>query len=598
MIEKPSMVVLLLILTLLPCHAAEETFRSLEYGFSINYPKELRVIAYNIESVPGMDDPVLEIYIYNSMAVFIGVMERNNRALDDFPLMAQSKYEDLDDYNFTLLAIDEMEVNGKRTLSMDSIIDNKEGLRIRDLFIQSDDKVYMVSCRAIDSKFKRINQTYFQRMIMSFRTWPVDDTIQDNLPGFPVIVGETIISSPAVADINGDDKKEVVFGTNKGNIHAIAPDGQDISGFPILLNDIIRSSPAIGDLDGDEDPEIAVGCDDGMLYAFQSDGSMLFGFPCSTSGAITSSPSIGDIDGDGKPEIIVGSTDGGVYAWHSDGSNVCGFPLITSGEVWSSPALGDLNHDGKPEISVGSYFICKGFSQCYTKQVSGSSGGKIYSLDGNGSLLAGFPKLLSETDNIGFSSPILCDMNQDGNMELVIAGSYDLYVKTSDENRDDFRGFPRKVEGDLGDSFPAVADLNNDSRPEIVAGSSDGKLHVWLCNGIEVAGFPIQTGGWIRCVTLGDIDGDGRQEILGGSSDNRVHAWRLDGTEVKGFPKVALDDIETAPTLADIENDGSLELLVGCDDGQLYAWRISDKYGELAWPMIGQNLQHTRVATV
>ncbi len=270
--------------------------------------------------------------------------------------------------------------------------------------------------------------------------------------------------------------------------------------------------------------------------------------------------------------------------------------MITNGEVWSSPALGDLDLDGKPEIAVGSLYVCKGLIQCFGEYITGSSGGRIFSLDENGSILAGFPKSLSETENIGYSSPILCDMDQDGNMEVVIAGSFDIYVKTSDDNRDDFKGFPRKVEGNLQDSFLAIGDLDSDSRPEIVGGSMDGKLHVWLWNGMEMAGFPIQTGGYVKYVTLGDIDEDGSQEILGGSTDNRLHAWRLNGTEVEGFPKVTLDDIGTAPTLADIEGDGSLELVAGSDDGQLYAWRISDKFGKLAWPMIGGNLQHTFVA--
>lgn len=131
-----------------------------------------------------------------------------------------------------------------------------------------------------------------------------------------------------------------------------------------------------------------------------------------------------------------------------------------------------------------------------------------------------------------------------------------------------------------------------------MAGSTDDRLHVWRSDGKYLSGFPIQTGGYVRHVTLGDIDGDGLQEILGGSSDNRVHARRLNGTEAKGFPKVTFDDIETAPTLADMENDGSLELVVGSNDGQLYAWRISDTYGKLAWPMIRQNLQHTGVVVV
>jgi len=595
MIRRIGFIVLLFIFVLMPCQGADETFRSLEYGFSIDYPKELKVIAYGMDSVAGIDEPVLDIYISDTMDVIISVMERNNRALDDFPLLAQSKYED--DCNLTLLKTGEMEIDGKRSITMDLLLDIQgEEIRTEDFFIQSGEKVYMISCRALGDKFNRINQTYFQRIIMSFKTWPVDEKIQDNLPGFPVIVGEAIWSSPALADIDGDGKKEAVFGTNKGNIHAISQDGTDIPGFPISLNDIIRSSPAIGDLDGDQEPEIVVGCDDGMLYAFDSNGSIQSGFPCKTSGSITSSPAIGDIDNDNKMEIIVGSLDGGIYAWNHDGSYVCGFPLITNGEVWSSPALGDLDHDENPEITVGSLYVCKGLIQCFGEYITGSSGGRIFSLDENGSMLAGFPKSLSETDNIGYSSPILCDMDQDGNMEVVIAGSFDIYVKTSDDNRDDFKGFPRKVEGNLQDSFLAIGDLDSDSRPDIVGGSMDGKLHVWLWNGMEMAGFPIQTGGYVKHVTLGDIDGDGVQEILGGSTDNRLHAWRLNGTEVEGFPKVTLDDIGTAPTLADIDGDGSLELVAGSDDGQLYAWRISDKFGKLAWPMMGGNLQHTNVA--
>ena len=130
MIRRTGFVVSFLILTLLPCYAAEETFRSLEYGFSIDYPKELKVIAYDIGPIIGMDYPVLDLYVSGTMDVFVDVMERNNRALDDFPLMAQSRYEE--DYNFTLLGIAEMEINGSRALSMDSLLDIEEGLRRRD----------------------------------------------------------------------------------------------------------------------------------------------------------------------------------------------------------------------------------------------------------------------------------------------------------------------------------------------------------------------------------------------------------------------------------------------------------------------------------
>jgi hypothetical protein len=598
MIKWLYLVVLASMAVLLPCQAADETFRSLEYGFSIDYPKELSVYAYRIGSLIGIDDPVVDIGILSIGDVVIGVFESNLRPIEDIALLAQSKYEDAT--NFTLLGSGDLEINGSRALFMDSIIEIEDGetLMIRDIFIESGGKVYQISCRATDSRFRQANQTYFSRMISSFRTFAIDEAIEANLPGFPITAGDEIWSSPALADINGDGNKEAIFGTNKGNLHAIGLDGEDVAGFPVVLSDIIRSSPALGDLNGDGSIEIVVGCDDGMLYVFSQNGSMLPGFPVETAGSITSSPSIGDIDGDEEPEIVVGSTDGGIYAWNSDGSNVCGFPLITGGEVWSSPALGDMLGDGGLDITVGALSACKGIEQCIIQYIQGASGGKIYSLNYEGKSLAGFPKYLSQSDNIGYASPILCDIDRDGRMEVVIAGTQNLYVKTSDGNRDDYRGFPRKVSGSLQDSHIAMGDIDNDGKPEIVAGSTDGRLHVWRSDGKYLSGFPIQTGGYVRHVTLGDIDGDGFQEILGGSSDNRVHAWRLNGTEAKGFPKATSDDIETAPTLADIEGDGSLELVVGSNDGQLYAWRISDTYGKLAWPMIRQNLQHTGVAVV
>jgi len=590
---------LLMILTilLLPCQAADEKFRSLEYGFAFDYPKEAEVDIYP-GSVIGIEEPIVSIEIPGSMGVTIGVTESNRRSVEDLALLAQSRYED--EYNLTLLDSGEIEVDGSRAFFMESLMDLEDegAIKIKDVFLLSGDKAYHISFRAVDSKYRQAYQTYFGRIISSFETFPIDEEIEANLPGFPVIAGDAIWSSPALADLNGDGSKEIIFGTNKGNLHAIGIDGEDIAGFPLVLRDVIRSSPAIGDLDGDGSIDIVVGCDDGMLYAFRKDGSMLPGFPAETADSITSSPSIGDIDEDEIAEVVVGSRDGGIYAWNHDGSNVCGFPLITGGEVWSSPALGDLNGDGSLDVVIGSLYICKGLMQCMMEYILGGYNGAIHALDSRGESLRGFPKYLSQSDNIGYASPILCDMNKDGRLEIVIAGSNNLYVKTSEEKRDDYLGFPRKVAGSIQDSQMAVGDLNGDGMPEIVGGATDGRLYAWRSDGRYMKGFPIQTGGFIRHVTLGDIDGDGMQEILGGSTDNRVHAWRLDGSEVDGFPKVTLDDIETAPTLGDLEGDGSLELVVGSNDGQVYAWRISDKYGELAWPMMRQNLEHTGMAAI
>jgi len=79
----------------------------------------------------------------------------------------------------------------------------------------------------------------------------------------------------------------------------------------------VESSPALGDIDGDGKLEIVVGSNDDKLYALNGeDGSVLWSY--TTGGDIVSSPALGDIDGDGKLEIVVGSNDDKLYALNGE----------------------------------------------------------------------------------------------------------------------------------------------------------------------------------------------------------------------------------------------------------------------------------------
>jgi len=79
----------------------------------------------------------------------------------------------------------------------------------------------------------------------------------------------------------------------------------------------VSSSPAIGDIDGDGKLDVIVGSGDTKVYAIRGDGTLLWSF--STGGFVSSSPAIGDIDGDGKLDVIVGSRDNKVYAIKTGG---------------------------------------------------------------------------------------------------------------------------------------------------------------------------------------------------------------------------------------------------------------------------------------
>ncbi|MGC9522835.1 MAG: FG-GAP-like repeat-containing protein [Anaerolineae bacterium] len=218
-------------------------------------------------------------------------------------------------------------------------------------------------------------------------------------------VADTVWSTPALADLDGDGKLEIIAGTDITG-GGVLLDGYrtDDGGFVLVLShdgrllarrqmiETIYSSPAVGDVDGDGDLEIFVGTGhywyqrgnytQPYVYGFEiqmgSDGwqiSDLPGWPKATARPGMSSPALADLDGDKDLEIIIGSgytgmskpnacTDGGsdpdcygaLYAWHHTGREVSGFPMWPkdyaghNGFIRSSPAVVDIDGDGTPEI--------------------------------------------------------------------------------------------------------------------------------------------------------------------------------------------------------------------------------------------------------
>lgn len=127
-------------------------------------------------------------------------------------------------------------------------------------------------------------------------------------------------------------RREIVAGTESGTLYAWSANGQAIAGFPVRVGANptvtyrILATPAVADLDGDGKPEIVVALSDGRLYAFNANGveqwSVSLGDVADTYGnhVMNGAPVIGDLDGDGKPEIVVGSMDDNLYVFNANGT--------------------------------------------------------------------------------------------------------------------------------------------------------------------------------------------------------------------------------------------------------------------------------------
>lgn len=175
--------------------------------------------------------------------------------------------------------------------------------------------------------------------------------------------GNQVESSPAIGDIDGDGEIEVLFGVGsiaepgqKGVYALRGRDGRPKWFFDLSEDRRVISSPALGDIDGDGKIEVVIGTNANKLYAFNGQGRVKYVHEA--KGFIESSPTLGDIDGDGVVEIIVGSHDFHLYALEALPGRgrfkvEWTFMPPAANIFFSSPTLADIDGDGLLEIVIG-----------------------------------------------------------------------------------------------------------------------------------------------------------------------------------------------------------------------------------------------------
>ena len=201
------------------------------------------------------------------------------------------------------------------------------------------------------------------------------------------------VGTPAVGNVAGGRAREVVAAGLDGRVYAWSARGRRLRGFPVAIDArrpgregrtdaAIYASPALADLDGDGRLDIVTGAADQKIYAWDGHGRRLAGWPVLARdpagrdvAKILSSPAIGDLDGDGSPDVVEGTAEaygatpassGRVHAFSARGRPLAGWPvrptalaadgIPLAGEgVPASPILADVDGDGRDEVAVTAF---------------------------------------------------------------------------------------------------------------------------------------------------------------------------------------------------------------------------------------------------
>lgn len=93
------------------------------------------------------------------------------------------------------------------------------------------------------------------------------------LPGFGApMMGLPFLTSPAVADVSGDGQADVINNEDSNNVAAFLPSGQPVPGWPKFTGGWTTWTPAVGDLDGNGRVEVVDVTREGYLFVWNTPG--------------------------------------------------------------------------------------------------------------------------------------------------------------------------------------------------------------------------------------------------------------------------------------------------------------------------------------
>ncbi len=410
--------------------------------------------------------------------------------------------------------------------------------------------------------------------------WRRDPGYPNTDIGFPIAVQGGGQTPPAVAEVDGDPEKEIVFATLSGDVHVVNHDGTPVPGWPVNIGAIPFDAPvAVGDLVGNGDPVVVAGNGSGEVYAFDATGTVLPGWPVDLGTGTGVYVSIGAL-GPPSTRYVVALSNRTVAILDNSGTNVA--PAWVPAEipfgVYSRPAaIGDADNDGVTDI------------------VS-LAGPNVYYHSLNSPNLSG-----QQFAGVTFSdAPTMADIDLDGILEIAAPtsdGKMYLFHKAGPSFS---TAWPITVSPGVALTSAAFGQILGTQEPELVFAEAGGNVHVRYYTGIEQTGYPLASGSSFLFMPpmLSPVNIFGSNVNIGTTDgvNGTGQSWRnIPTSPVNGWPRNLPGPVEETFASGDIDNDGRNELVVlGVDFLSVYdVGEPPATNPRNHWPMYGYDAQRT-----
>lgn len=308
---------------------------------------------------------------------------------------------------------------------------------------------------------------------------------------------------------------------------------------------------------------------------------------------VQSSPAIGGINNNNQVDISFGTI--GLRAWSMNQNGVAnlGWPQYWGDTQFATPALADANNDGVTDVIMG--------GDSSPGAPVDFRGGMVRAMSGDGTIFWEY-----RIDEMVRSSPVVGDIDGDGAQEVVFgAGNYWVGQPGSATQSNtifvlDLRTGKLKWSKDLGAqtmASPALGDIDGDGVRDIAIGTWQGPQagKVWaICgDGRTIAGFPKVSDGGIVIgqISIADLNNDSKQDLLVPTGGG-VFAYSSNGTLLWALRQGSVS-YQNSPLIADIDGNSKLDVIIagtkpdssGQIDRYEFVANSEAVLGATSWPM-------------